>query len=120
MGNDGALDWIANAFELPVVDAIRTALDGYLMDRSEDKMKDEAQAAVALLLDLTAKADWKYVQPAYRSMANDRGLWKKAAEVISALGSDEKWLSLWSHPEKKKAVLKQLLDEIELVNKTGP
>ena len=112
MGNDGALDWIANAIEYPVINAIVAALDSFLKDGSDDRVKEEAEAAVALLLDLTSRTEVKYVRLSFRSMANDKGLWEKATGVISALESNEKWLSQWSHPEKKKAVLKRLIDEI--------
>jgi hypothetical protein len=50
-------------------------------------------------------------------MASDRKLWDKAREVISALQSDEEWLSLWSFPAKKTAVLARMLEEINSAKK---
>jgi hypothetical protein len=112
--NDEALEWIANAVERPVIDAIRAALVRFLENKSDDVTKAEAEAAVALLLDLATNwATKRYVQFNFGDIASDQGLWDKAREVIIGLRSEKKWLEKWNSPEKKAGVLDQLLAEID-------
>jgi hypothetical protein len=115
MDNDCALDWVAEFVEKPILDAIeRTLRDFSAASGSDDILKSEAEAAVALLVDLTAtpssmknsKLDFKY-------NAAQRGLFKLAEEAVNKLRNDENWLAEWNAPEQKLQVLNELLVQLE-------
>ena len=113
-GNDEAQEWIVNSVEQPMIDAIKTALSRFLEDSSDDVQKAEAEVAVALLLDITAKAGgFRYVQLDASYIASEQGLWHMAVEAIKSLLLQKKWLAEWGNPQKKTDVLNQLLAELE-------
>jgi 3-hydroxy-3-methylglutaryl CoA synthase len=115
LGSDEAQEWIANSITQPMLDAILIAIDRFLSDKTDDVRKVEAEAAVALLIDLANREGRsKYVQfdPGCY-MASQSGVWKKATEAIKLLMSQEKWLAQWNNPQKKMGVLMQLFTDLQ-------
>jgi hypothetical protein len=110
-GNDEALEWIANAIEYPLSNAIELAITQLLSDPADDVIK--AEAAVALLIDLTSAAYTpKYWGISVNFIALDKGLFELATSAIITLLSQEKWLAEFGNPHDKIVVLKRLLAEL--------
>jgi hypothetical protein len=114
MENDYAADWMACNVEQPIVETIRKTFQDFLGDgQSNDVRKHEAEAAVALLIDLGGyPRPGKYSAIDIREQAKTEGLWNLATMVVRKLCEDREWLSSWSHPEEKNEVLSQLLADI--------
>ncbi len=101
-----------------MMDAISIALDRFLKDDADDLKKMEAEAAVALLIDLADLKDHpKYVRFDGGYMASELGVWNKAIAAIRLLISQKKWLAQWNDPEGKAEVLRQLAADLELATK---
>lgn len=115
LGSDEAQEWITNSITQPMLDAIVIALDRFLTDKTDDVRNVEAEAAVALLIDLAnRKGRPPYVQlDPGGHLASQSGVWDKATEAIKTLMSQAKWLAQWNNPQKKMGVLMQLLTELQ-------
>jgi hypothetical protein len=110
MGNDYAQEWLVNSIAYPLTAAITNAIACFLADGSDDVKKIEAEAAVALLLELTADvANLQSLRSIIKYSACEQGLWDRAMTAIVRLRSDEKWLSAWSNPERKADVLSGII-----------
>ena len=115
-GNDSAQEWLANAIEYPITQAISEALDQFVADSLDDVKKAEAEAAVALLLDLAANARLKHVQFEF-GFELEQGLWDKAIAALELLLRQDTWLKQWTNPNRKVEVLSQLLSEVQVAKK---
>ncbi len=119
LGNDEAQEWVDNSIIRPMVDAIIAALGRFLADQTDDLKKFEAEAAVALLIDLAdPNKHPKYVPLDGRYMASYLGVWDQAITAVRLLISQEEWLAQWGNPEKKAAVLEQLLADVKRAAET--
>src|SRR5690349_19889247 len=114
MENDEALEWLANEVEAPLLGTIKKAFQTYLDQTQKDDMKTiEAEAAVALLVDLTGGyAKMKYTQINSGYLAKEDTLWSVAVNVLTRIMEDKDWLSGWGDPQQKLQVLKQLLTDL--------
>jgi hypothetical protein len=111
--DDVAQEWLLNTVESPILRAIADALNQFLEDGSDDVRKTEAEAAVALLLDLTSEpSGFRYVRFNINYFARE-GLWDLSTMAITRLRSDQKWLEGYSDPQKKVDVLTGLLNAVE-------
>lgn len=118
--NDLAQEWIANSIDMTIVGAISDALQRFFVDPADDLRKCEAEAAIAVLLDLTGDMrGLKYMRFHIRSIANEVGLWDSAIRAIKTLQGDTKWLASWTNPEKKGAMLSHLHAELEMESCRG-
>jgi hypothetical protein len=97
-----------------MIDAIGCTLKRFVVDPTDDVSKIEAEAAVALLIDLAEPSGiMKYVRFDGWYPASEAGVWSKAKQAIELLASDRKWLAQWNSPEKKAAILAKLLVELD-------
>ncbi len=115
MENDEALEWLANEVEVPLLTTIERTLQTFLRQTEKDEVKTiEAEAAVALLVDLTgdhAKMKYTRINSAY--LAKERGLWALGTRTITKIMEDKDWLSGWNQPEQKLQVLRDLLSDLQ-------
>jgi hypothetical protein len=118
MENDAALEWLANEVEAPLLEKMKQAFNAYLEQTEKDDVRMiEAEAAAALLVDLTGDhAKLKYTPfssgfLAYQ--AKEDQLWSLAGKAITKLLTEEDWLSDWSEPQNKREALKELLSELQ-------
>jgi hypothetical protein len=118
MENDHALEWLANEVEAPLLARMKQAFNAYLEQTEKDDVRRiEAEAAAALLVDVTGDhAKLKYTPfssgfLAYQ--AKEDRLWSLAAGVITKILTEEGWLSGWSEPRLKRQTLKELLSELQ-------
>jgi hypothetical protein len=117
MENDTALDWLASEVEAPLLATIRRTLHAFLEQTQRDDVKMmEAEAAAALLVDLTGgHAKMKYTQINSSYLAKQDGLWSLAATVITRIIEDTDWLGGWNEPQEKLQVLRQLLSDLHRI-----
>jgi len=118
MENDEALEWLANEVEAPLLAAIKRTLQAYLDQTETDDVKTiEAEAATALLVDLTgdhAKMKYTHFNSGYFGYeAKENDLWSLGAKVIAKVMEEEAWLSNWNEPQRKLQVLEQLLSDLQ-------
>jgi hypothetical protein len=115
MDNDCALDWVAECVEKPILEAIeRTLRDFSATSEPNDILKSEAEAAVALLIDLTTTPSlMKNTKLDFTFNATQKGLFALAEEIVNKLRNDENWLAEWNSPEQKLQVLNELLTQLE-------
>jgi hypothetical protein len=86
-----------------------------------DVRKAEAEAAIALLLDLVSDTPkLESLRFALRFYTHEQKLWDRAKTTILRLQSDEKWLSAWNDPQKKCDVLTSLIEAIETAKTNAP
>jgi uncharacterized protein DUF4259 len=118
MENDEALEWLVNEVEAPLLVKIKQAFNAYLEQSEKDEVRlSEAEAAAALLIDLTGDHTRLKYTPfssgflAYR--AKEDRLWSLATRVITTILTEEDWLSSWSEPRLKRDALKELLSELQ-------
>jgi hypothetical protein len=112
--SDSALDWLANAVEGPIAQAIKTALDRFQEDPTDDDKMCEAEAAVAVLLEFTSESpNSKYIRLHLGYIARREGLWSKAIAALKTLQANKMWLSEWNEPDKKWEALSRLLVDLE-------
>ena len=122
MENDEALEWLANEIEAPLLAAIKKTLQAYLDQTEKDDAKAiEAEAAAALLVDLTgdhAKMKYTHFDSGYLGYeAKQADLWSLAANVIERIIEAERdWLSGWDDPQQKEQKLKQLVSNLQQIN----
>lgn len=114
-GNDLAQDWINDVVTYPLLEAVRDALRRFLDDPADDVRKANAEVGIALLIDLCANTKLKYVALEIAPVATEMKLWLMAANALELLLKQNVWLSAWTNPEKKRAVLQQLLNEIQSI-----
>jgi hypothetical protein len=118
LGNDIAHEWLANSIAAPAMDAICAALRRFLAEAGDDAKKAEAEAAVALLIDLVGiKGRSKYADFDAGYMASQVGVWQDAIATIKLLRSDTTWLANWNYPDNKARVLDQLLADLDVASK---
>jgi hypothetical protein len=111
--NDQAMDWASNSIERPILDAVKLTVAQYLANPEDDVLKHEAEAAIALMLDLANNSkSLRYCRFEFDSLAMDEGIWELGIDAISKLRSDSKWLADWKQPEKKLRVLDEILQEL--------
>jgi Domain of unknown function (DUF4259) len=120
MENDLAPGWLAEEVEEPLIAAITRALRAFLDSAAWDDVKAaEAEAAAALLVDLTGgHAALRYAPfgsgyLAYR--AEELRLRSPGAEAVEKMLSEEAqaWLGGLSEPAAKRLVLGQLLADLQ-------
>jgi hypothetical protein len=121
MESDEALEWLADKVEAPLLTAIKGTLQAYLDQTEKDDVKMiEAEAAAALLIDLTGtcgKMRYTDFSGGYLGdAAQESELWSLAAKAIAKIITEEQWLSGWNKPQQKLQVLKQLLSELQRPN----
>jgi hypothetical protein len=108
--NDEAQEWFANSIEQPIIEAVEYALEQFVRDTADDVKKAQAEAAAALLIDLTTNSSGlKYIRFDIGRLASEQGLWDRAIEAIKTLLSEQSWLGQWSRPQKKADVLNELI-----------
>ncbi len=120
MQNDEALEWLANEVEAPLLTAIKETLQAYLDQTEQDDVKTiEAEAAAALLVDLTgdhAKMKYIHFNSGYLGYEVKKSeLWSLATKVVAKIIEQEAWLSGWDEPEQKRQVLKLLLSDLQRI-----
>ncbi|HEY7152990.1 MAG TPA: DUF4259 domain-containing protein [Gemmataceae bacterium] len=115
MENDCALDWIAEFAEKPILTAIECALRDFSSAADPDDIqKSEAEAAAALLLDLTTTPSlMRYSKVDFIFNAKKKDLFNLAIAAITRLIDDKDWLAEWNDPEKKFQMLNELLSELK-------
>ncbi len=117
MENDEALEWLANQVESPLLACVERTFQRFLADPADEVSLIEAEAAAALLVDLTGdQTRMKYTD--FRGgflgyEARQRGLWTLAARAVEKILEDKEWLSGWNDPERKEAILKDLLADLK-------
>lgn len=114
MENDIALDWVAESVETPLLAAIERALRDYSSaTEPDDVQKSDAEAAVALLLDLTTKpSQLRFSKLDFIFNSKEKGLFELAIAVVTRLRDDVSWISEWNDSDKKHQVLNELLSEL--------
>lgn len=122
MDDDSAFEWLANEIEAPLLGTIKRTLQAYLDQTDKDFKKSiEAQAAAALLVDLTSGyAKMGYIDLDCGWLAKDEDwatregdLWALATTVINKIMQDEHFINVHSEPQKKKSMLKRLLADLQ-------
>jgi hypothetical protein len=115
MQNDCAMDWVAQHVEMPLIQAIIGALRRYVDSmEGDDTRKHEAEAALALLIDLSSvQSIGRYTTIDLSSEAQAEGVWDLAIDVANKLLLEDQWLALWNEPEKKRQILRELLSLLQ-------
>src|SRR5262245_45945260 len=113
MENDLGLEWLANEVEAPLLATIKRAFHAYLHQEEKDDAKlAEAEAAAALLVDLTGDhTKMKYTPFSsgfFSYQAQEEQLWSLASQVITKMLTEEEWLNDWNEPQAKRQALEQL------------
>jgi hypothetical protein len=100
---------------------IKRTLRAYLDQTEKDDVKThEAEAAAALLVDLTGGyAKMRYIDLNCGWLAKDDDLWSLAAEVIKKIMQDEPWINDYTEPQRKMSVLGQLLSDLQHFQETN-
>jgi hypothetical protein len=118
MENDLALEWLANEVEAPLLATIKKTLQSYLDHTEKDDLKTiEAEAAAALLVDLTgdhAKMKYNHINCGY--LAKNDNLWSLAVDAITKIMRDDEFISGWNDPQLKRQLLTQLLSDLQSIN----
>ena len=113
-GNDEAQEWLINAVFAPLLAAVQAAIEDYLSNNTDDLVKLQMEAAVALAADLSkGLKGTRYEQINLGLLVKEGGIWDRATLAMKRLQSDEKWLAGWSRPDEKRRVLAALLAECE-------
>ncbi|HEY7154264.1 MAG TPA: DUF4259 domain-containing protein [Gemmataceae bacterium] len=121
MDDDLAFEWLANEIEAPLLGTIKRTLQAYLDQTERDDVKTiEAQAAAALLVDLTGgHAKMRYIDLDCGWLAKDDDwltgegdLWALATTVINKIMQDEHFINAYNEPHEKKSVLERLLADL--------
>lgn len=120
MENDLALEWLANEVEAPLLAKMKQAFNAYLEQTEKGDLRMiEAEAAAALLIDLTGDhAKLKYTPFSngfFAHQAKEDQLWSLAAMVITKLLTEEDWLNGWSEPRLKQQALQELRSELQRI-----
>src|SRR3954470_3746669 len=103
MSNDTALDWMASRIEAPLAAMIQDTLQGYLDGTMHPS---EAEAAVALLIDLTSGVTGtKYRGIDLGHESAERGLWDLAIQAVERAKTDTAWITSWIDPRAKLGIL---------------
>jgi hypothetical protein len=118
MENDLALEWLANEVEAPLLATIKKTLRSYLDQTEKDDLKTiEAEAAAALLVDLTgdhAKMKYNHINCGY--LAKNDNLWSLAVDAITKIMKDDEFIGGWNNPQLKRQLLTQLLSDLQSIN----
>lgn len=114
MDDDCACDWLADEIEAPLLGAIKRTLQAYLDQTDRDDVKTiEAEAAAALLVDLTGShAKMRYMNLDCSWLAREGNLWALATTVVNKIMQDEEWINSYNEPQEKMAVLKRILADL--------
>ncbi len=122
MDDDLAFDWLADEIEAPLLKSIKRTLQVYLDQTDRDDVKTiEAEAAAALLVDLTSghakmrymDLDCGWLVNEVNWLAREGNLWALATTVINRIMQDEEWINNYNEPQEKKAALKRLLADLQ-------
>jgi hypothetical protein len=128
MDDDLAFEWLANEIEAPLLGTIKRTLQAYLdqTERDDDKTI-EAQAAAALLVDLTGDnakigyidldCGWVAVDDDWLTREGD--LWVLATKVINKIMEDDRFINAFTKPQEKKSVLTRLLTDLQDCQETN-
>lgn len=122
MDDDLAFEWLANEVEAPLLGTIKRTLQVYLDQTERDDVKTiEAQAAAALLVDLTGRyakmgyidLDCSWLAREENWLAREGDLLALASTVINKIMQDERFINAYNKPHEKKSVLKRLLIDLQ-------
>ena len=111
MQNDSAYNWIGSRVRPRLAEVVEATLRAYLDGADENIEEEEAETAVAMLVDCTNDSQMKYKTVDIRFEAKSEGLWDLAIQVVDKM-IEEDWASSWKDPDKKRQVLNELKSEL--------
>jgi hypothetical protein len=114
--NDSAMEWIDNDIGPMVLNSIRLKLTSFINKGFDNDIeKDKAVAAVALLVECchpprTLAAASCPINLYFSAKEGDT--FHLAITTVNLLLNDDTWINDWSHPEKKRQTLGDLLQRL--------
>jgi hypothetical protein len=114
--SDNAMEWVDNDVTPLLLRAIRSKLIAFIEGGfADDVEKDQAKAAVGLIVLLSRPPESEGetscpINLFYQAKEDDT--FRIAIAVVNLLLADHTWIEAWSHPDKARAELEQLLMKV--------